>query len=170
VAAVLEESGLPASCLELEVTESMVMRDEDRARRAFTELKKLGVLIAIDDFGTGYSSLTRLREFAVDRLKIDQSFVNDMQTNPENSALVCAIIKMAQALNVSVVAEGVEDLAQLVHLQDENCDTAQGYLLGHPLPPSEIEALLQRLLGMQEASRTKRLQRVIEGPHVVNLK
>jgi diguanylate cyclase (GGDEF)-like protein len=170
VAAVLEESGLPPSCLELEVTESMVMRDEDRARRAFTELKKLGVLIAIDDFGTGYSSLTRLREFAVDRLKIDQSFVSDMQTNPENSALVCAIIKMAQALNVSVVAEGVEDLAQLVHLQDEQCDTAQGYLLGHPLPPSEIEALLQRLLGMQEASRTKRLQRVIEGPHVVNLK
>jgi diguanylate cyclase len=163
VATVLRDTGLPAGCLELEITESLVIQDERWAQQAFAELKKIGVSLAIDDFGTGYSSLSRLREFAVDRLKIDQSFVQELQNNPEDSALVTAVIKMAHALGLSVTAEGVEDVSQLMHLQDEQCNQAQGFLLSRPLPAHEARAFLTRLTQSQpDAGRTTRIRRLIQ--------
>jgi EAL domain-containing protein (putative c-di-GMP-specific phosphodiesterase class I) len=161
VALVLEETGLAPDSLELEITESLVMRDEEGARLALAALKQIGVSLAIDDFGTGYSSLSRLREFSFDRLKIDRAFVRELQSNNEDRLLVTAIIKMAQTLGLSVVAEGVEEFTQLLHLQEENCDQAQGFLLGRPLPAAEVEVLLKRLAEMQETSRTNRLRQLL---------
>src|ERR1700681_142167 len=126
VATVLRETGLPPELLELEITESLVMQDEARAERIFAELKKIGVSVAIDDFGTGYSNFQRLRGLSVDRLKIDRSFVHRMHSDPDDRALVSAMIKMAQTIGIEVIAEGVEDFSQLLHLQEEHCDQAQG--------------------------------------------
>ena len=170
VAAVIHESGLPPACVELEITESMVMRDEDWANHILAKLKALGVLVAIDDFGTGYSSLSRLRELSVDRLKIDQSFVKGMQSNGESQALVSAIIRMAGALGVGVVAEGVEDFAQLLLLQDEKCGAAQGFLLGRPLAAVDAEALMKGLAETRDMGRTARLHKTIEWPQTANRK
>jgi EAL domain-containing protein (putative c-di-GMP-specific phosphodiesterase class I) len=169
VAAAIHESGLPPACVELEITESMVMRDEDWANATLAKLKALGVLVAIDDFGTGYSSLSRLRELSVDRLKIDQSFVKGMQSNGENRALVSAIINMARALGVGVIAEGVEDFAQLLQLQDEKCGAAQGFLLGRPAAAVDAEALMRGLAETRDMGRTARLHKTIEWPQTVNL-
>jgi EAL domain-containing protein (putative c-di-GMP-specific phosphodiesterase class I) len=116
------------------------------------------VSLAIDDFGTGYSSLSRLREFSVDHLKIDRSFVRELQSDTESRALVTAMIKMAQTLGLGVIAEGVEEFSQLLHLQEEKCDQAQGFLLSKPLPAAEAKALLQRLKESNETSRTNRLR------------
>jgi diguanylate cyclase (GGDEF)-like protein len=163
VATVLRDTGLPAECLELEITESLVMQDERWAQRVLAELKQIGVSLAIDDFGTGYSSLGRLREFAVDRLKIDRSFVHDLQANADDRALVTAIIKMAHALGLGVVAEGIEEFNQLLHLQDEQCNQAQGFLLSKPLPAHEAKALLARLAETsQDAGRTTRIRKIIQ--------
>jgi diguanylate cyclase (GGDEF)-like protein len=159
VATVLRETGLPPELLELEITESLVMQDEASAERIFAELKQLGVSIAIDDFGTGYSNFGRLRELSVDRLKIDRSFVNRMHSDPDDHALVSAMIKMAQTIGIGVVAEGVEDFSQLLHLQDERCNHAQGFLLSRPLPAAEARKFLQRLAACQETSRTVRLRK-----------
>jgi len=155
---ILQEIGLDPKFLELEVTESMVMQDESRADRVFAALKRLGVSLAVDDFGTGYSNFRRLRQLAVDRLKIDRSFVSRVQGNPEDRALVTGMIRIAQTLGLAVVAEGVEDFGQLLHLQEENCDLAQGYLLGRPLPASEARALLQRFVDSRDTGRTARLR------------
>ncbi|MFO1400173.1 MAG: EAL domain-containing protein [Steroidobacteraceae bacterium] len=160
VARVLRETGLPPGSLELEITESLVMRDEDWAREALAQLKEIGVTLAIDDFGTGYSSLSRLRELAFDRLKIDRAFVSDLHTNMDDRVLVTAIINMAQSLGLAVVAEGVEEFSQLLHLQDEQCNEAQGFLLGRPLPAAEARALLLRLAAGQADSRTGRLRQL----------
>jgi EAL domain-containing protein (putative c-di-GMP-specific phosphodiesterase class I) len=163
VATVLRDTGLPAECLELEITESLVMQDERWAQQAFSELKQIGVSLAIDDFGTGYSSLGRLRDFAVDRLKIDRSFVQDLQTNPDDRALITAIIKMAHALGLSVIAEGVEDVSQLLHVQDEQCNHAQGFLLSKPLAAHEAEAFLARLSQTpSDTGRTARIRKLIQ--------
>jgi Amt family ammonium transporter len=102
-----------------------------------------------------------LRDFSFDRLKIDRAFVRELQSNNEDRLLVTAIIKMAQTLGLSVVAEGVEEFTQLLHLQEENCDQAQGFLLGRPLPAAEVEVLLKRLAEMQETSRTNRLRQLL---------
>jgi diguanylate cyclase (GGDEF)-like protein len=155
---ILRASGLEPKYLELEVTESMVMQDEARADRVFAALKRLGVSLAVDDFGTGYSNFRRLRQLAVDRLKIDRSFVSRIQGNAEDRALVSGMIRIAQTLGLAVVAEGVEDFGQLLHLQDENCDLAQGYLLGRPVAASEAAALLQRLTDSRDDGRTARLR------------
>ncbi len=155
---ILQEIGLDPKFLELEVTESMVMQDEARADRVFAALKRLGVSLAVDDFGTGYSNFRRLRQLAVDRLKIDRSFVSRIQGNHEDRALVTGMIRIAQTLGLAVVAEGVEDFGQLLHLQEENCDLAQGYLLGRPLPASEAGALLQRFVDSRDTGRTARLR------------
>jgi EAL domain-containing protein (putative c-di-GMP-specific phosphodiesterase class I) len=141
---VLQDTGLPPHCLELEITESLVMQDEGWARAALNALRATGVSLSIDDFGTGYSSLSRLRDFSFDRLKIDRAFVQDLQSNGDDRVLVTAIIKMAQTLGMSVVAEGVEQFDQLLHLQDEKCNEAQGFLLSRPLPAAEVEALIRR--------------------------
>lgn len=162
VAAVLRETGLPPELLELEITESLVMQDETRAVRLFAELKSIGVSIAIDDFGTGYSNFSRLRELSVDRLKIDRSFIHRMHTNLEDRALVSAMIKMAQTIGIAVIAEGVEDFSQLLQLQDERCDQAQGYLLSRPLPAAEARAFLKRITDIQVTGRTLRLRTIAQ--------
>jgi EAL domain-containing protein (putative c-di-GMP-specific phosphodiesterase class I) len=133
VAAALRESGLPPRLLELEITETLAMRETDTTLATLQKLKQLGVSIAIDDFGTGYSSLAYLKRFPVDKLKVDRSFVAELPGDREQCAIVSAIVALAHALNVRVIAEGVETGAQLDFLGRCGCDFAQGYLLGRPL-------------------------------------
>jgi len=162
VATVLRETGLPPELLELEITESLVMKDEARSERIFAELKQIGVMIAIDDFGTGYSNFQRLRGLSVDHLKIDRSFVHRMHSDPDDRALVSAMIKMAHTIGIGVIAEGVEDFSQLLQLQDEHCDQAQGFLLSRPLPAANAREFLKRLAEGQETSRTVRLRAIAQ--------
>jgi diguanylate cyclase (GGDEF)-like protein len=159
---VLRETGLAPARLELEITESVVMQCGGRAESVLRELKAIGVQIAIDDFGTGYSSLGRLRDFPIDRLKIDRSFIQRIETSADDRAIGSAIIAMAKTLHLGVVAEGVEDFAQLAFLREEHCHEAQGYLLSKPLAPDDAVTLLRRLAaGPPDASVTFRLSRLI---------
>src|ERR1700733_2918719 len=160
VAAVLRDTGLPAVTLELEITESVIMANEDWTRQVLGELKALGVQISIDDFGTGYSSLGRLREFPIDRLKIDGSFIRRVQNNGEDRVIAATIIAMAKTLKLEVVAEGVEDLAQLLFLQEECCTLAQGFFLSPPLTAAESGQLLRRLARDFDGTRTERLKQL----------
>lgn len=145
VARILQETGLPAAYLELEITEGMLMGNEDSARETLRRLKSLGVNLAIDDFGTGYSSLSRLRQLRVDRLKIDRSFVSGINECADDDAIAAAIINMGKTLGLDVVAEGVEDFDQVRFLQQRSCEHAQGFLLSEPLTSSEAEHFLARL-------------------------
>ena len=158
VAQILRETGLEPGMLELEITESLMMKDEEWTKQLLAELRGLGVSIAIDDFGVGYSNLRRLSEFSVSRFKIDRSLVQDVESLGRNTAIVTAMVSMARALGLDVVAEGVENFQQLLQLQDQQCNEAQGYLLSRPLPVADAEALLQRLAGSTDASRTMRLR------------
>jgi len=139
----LEKTGLNPQLLELELTESILLEDIDHLLAQLDTLKKLGVKLAIDDFGTGYSSLAYLKKFNIDRLKIDQSFVRDINTDPNDAAIVRAIVQMAHTLNLDVIAEGVEDEAMLKHLRDCGCDEVQGYLFSRPLPAQTFEAFIK---------------------------
>ena len=136
IARVLGETGLPARRLELELTEATVMRDLEFTQAALGKLKALGVGVAIDDFGTGRSSLAILKRLAVDTLKIDPSFVAGLPTNPDDCAIVTAILGLARGLGIAVVAEGVERAAQLEFLRTHGCAYAQGHLVGHPAAPA----------------------------------
>ncbi len=140
VAHTLEETGLPADMLELEITESTVMRQTDATLGMLRRLKDLGVSLAIDDFGTGYSSLAYLKRFPVDKLKIDKSFITDVPGSRDHNAIVTAIIGLAHALSLRVVAEGVETEAQLEFLQGAGCDLIQGYLAGRPIDADSAAA------------------------------
>ena len=140
VASVLAEADLPPELLELEITESMLMERPDDAARLLEALSGLGVQLAIDDFGTGYSSLAYLRRFAIDRLKVDQSFIQDLSHDPNDAAIVRAVISLAHTLNLEVIAEGVETDDHLRRLQDWGCFSVQGYLFSRPLPAAEFEA------------------------------
>jgi len=162
VRAVLHETGLPPELLELEITETVVMQNRAWTETVLRDLKTIGVEIAIDDFGTGYSSFARLREFPIDRVKIDRCFVSHVHQNGEDHAIASAIIAMAKTLKLEVVAEGVEDFAQLMILQDEHCTMAQGFLLGRPLPSAEAQLLLRRLGDQVDGSPTQRL-RILAG-------
>ncbi|MEO7578964.1 MAG: EAL domain-containing protein [Massilia sp.] len=133
----LAQSGLDPACLELELTESLLIQDAESILVAVQRLKGLGVRLSIDDFGTGYSSLSYLKRFAVGMLKIDQSFVRGLPS-PDDAAIVRAIITMAHSLGMSVIAEGVETEEQADFLREEGCDMAQGYLFGRPVPPAEL--------------------------------
>jgi diguanylate cyclase (GGDEF)-like protein len=161
VAAILRSTGLPASRLELEITESIVMSDEKRAQEALGELKSLGVTLAIDDFGTGYSSFARLRHFAVDRLKIDRSFVTRINDCHDDRAIAAAIIAMARTLRINVTAEGVESLPQLMFLQEHDCQEAQGFLLSKPISSQDAGTLLRRLADAHAGSRSQRLKVIL---------
>ncbi|NHC15278.1 putative bifunctional diguanylate cyclase/phosphodiesterase [Motilibacter deserti] len=140
----LQQTRLPAACLGLEVTESVVMGDASATRATLEALRERGVRVAIDDFGTGYSSLGALRELPVDVLKIDRSFVTGLGTEQSDYQLVTAILAMAGALGLAVVAEGIETEAQLHALEELGCGTGQGFLLGRPQPVADVEALLGR--------------------------
>jgi EAL domain-containing protein (putative c-di-GMP-specific phosphodiesterase class I) len=142
VAAVLAETGLPPSCLELELTESQVMNDVEHAISVMHEVKKLGVLLAIDDFGTGYSSLAHLKRFEIDVLKIDQTFVRDLTVDPDDAAIVTTIIALAANLKLDVISEGVETLEQMAFLRQHGCRQMQGYYFSRPVPAAAFEAVL----------------------------
>jgi len=134
----LQTSGLPPELLELELTESMLMQHVDGVLPTLHSLKQLGVTLSIDDFGTGYSSLSYLKRFDIDKLKIDQSFVRDLATDPDDAAIVRAVIQMAHSLGLQTVAEGVETAAALQILKEFACDEAQGYYLARPMPADEF--------------------------------
>jgi len=137
----LDASGLDADRLWLEITESVLMEDADLAVTALSRLRGLGVHLSVDDFGTGYSSLSYLRRFPVDSLKVDRSFVAGLQTDPEDAAIVEAVVSMAHSLGLSVVAEGVETDEQVQRLRALGCEAAQGYFFAAPVPASALESL-----------------------------
>jgi diguanylate cyclase (GGDEF)-like protein/PAS domain S-box-containing protein len=139
---VLERTGVKPACLCLELTESMFMEDVEYFGRTLSSLKALGVQLSIDDFGTGYSSLSYLKRFPVDAVKIDRAFVDGLGTDPHDTALVAAILAMAEALELEVTAEGVETEDQLSHLKRLHCQRAQGYFLARPMPASAMTTLL----------------------------
>lgn len=145
VADILAETGLEPSMLELEITESSVMDRPDEAVLLLRRLKDLGVGIAIDDFGTGYSSLSYLKMFPLDRLKIDGSFVCDIDNDPNDSAIVSAAVSLAHNLGLPVVAEGVETAAQAIHLARLGCDELQGFHFSRPMPAREADSMLRML-------------------------
>lgn len=142
VASSLRDTGLPASRLHLELTETAVIGDEAHASALLAKLHRTGVKVWLDDFGTGFSGLSHLRRVPVDGVKIDRSFIADMQRDPDDLALTTAIIAMAHSLGITVVAEGVEKEAQFDILRDRGCDLAQGYWLGHPMSAAEFAHLL----------------------------
>jgi len=143
VAEILEESGFPSHMLELEITESSAMHSPEQSVRMLFELKKLGLRISLDDFGTGHSSLSYLKRFPIDTLKIDQSFVHDITTDPDTAAIVTAIIAMAHSLRLKVIAEGVEFNEQANFLRVHGCDQMQGFLITPPVPASEFLQLVR---------------------------
>jgi diguanylate cyclase (GGDEF)-like protein len=161
VAAIIKETGIDASMLELEITESVVMKDEAWAEQALAQLKELGVMLAIDDFGTGYSSFGRLRNFAVDRLKIDRSFMTSLIDCGDDRAIAAAIIAMSRSLRINVTAEGVESFPQLLFLQEHDCHEAQGFLFSRALPAADAHKLLCRAAEATTGSRTQRLRSLI---------
>ncbi|HUF28443.1 MAG TPA: EAL domain-containing protein [Gemmatimonadaceae bacterium] len=144
VSRILEETELPPSALELEITESIATQSDGGAIEKLRELKRLGVRISIDDFGTGYSSLSALRLFPVDALKIDQSFVRDITVDPNDAAIASAVIALGRSLKLTVIAEGVETEQQLAFLRRQRCDAWQGYLYARPAPAEECGAVLAR--------------------------
>ncbi|HET9114039.1 MAG TPA: EAL domain-containing protein [Burkholderiales bacterium] len=144
---ILQESGLAPECLQLEITESVLMRDAESSTMVLHQLKKMGVQLAVDDFGTGYSSLSYLHQFPIDILKIDQSFVQDIASDKGNGIIVSAVIAMGNSLNQRVVAEGVEQQCQLAFLQGQSCEEGQGYLFSRPLCAEQFALLLARGVG-----------------------
>jgi EAL domain-containing protein (putative c-di-GMP-specific phosphodiesterase class I) len=132
-----------ADCIDIEITESMLMDDVEGSIAKLKAVQSLGLNIAVDDFGTGYSSLSYLARLPINSLKIDRSFIIQMNQSPEQMAIVSTVISLARALNLKVVAEGVETEEQASLLRLLRCDEAQGYLFGRPLPPEELEKLLR---------------------------
>ena len=141
--AALHASGMPPSLLQLEVTESMVMRNVTRAVRVLDAIQNRGIRLAIDDFGTGYSSMSLMKQFPIDTIKIDRSFVRDLPDDSEDVAIAQAIISMGKALGMTIVAEGVETSEQLEFLRAHSCDEMQGFLFSRPLPARDLAELLR---------------------------
>ncbi|MCZ7582391.1 MAG: EAL domain-containing protein [Deltaproteobacteria bacterium] len=139
----LADADLAADCLELEITESTAAHDAEFAVSILSEFKRMGVRLAIDDFGTGYSSLSYLKQFPIDILKIDQSFVKDIPDDADDAAIAKSIIAIAHSLDLKVVAEGVETEEQLKFLRAQQCDEIQGHIFSHALPVEEVVELLK---------------------------
>lgn len=146
VRAALADASLPPECLELELTESVIMQNEQTTIAALDDLKAIGINLSIDDFGTGYSSLSYLRDFPVDTLKIDRSFVKDLAASEDCQTVAGAVLVLAHGLGMNVVAEGVETIEQLSFLRERGCDQIQGYLFSRPLPEPEFRAMYARSL------------------------
>jgi len=142
VGAALEKSGMPPELLELEITESMLMQNVEHAVQVLTAIKSLGITLAVDDFGTGYSSMSLVKKFPIDVLKIDRSFVRDIASDSEDKAIADAIIALGRALDLTIVAEGVETAEQEAFLRAHNCDEIQGYLISKPIPADEFAGFL----------------------------
>jgi len=142
IGSMLQKYRIPPRCLEVEITESMLMRDVKKAIEVLEKIKEMQIRIAIDDFGTGYSSLSYLRRFPLDALKIDQSFVDELVVDNDDTAITMAIISMAKSLRLEVIAEGVETAQQLDFLRQNDCDDIQGYHFSKPLPESEFKAFI----------------------------
>ncbi len=135
--------GMSATMLQLEVTESMMMQNVTRAVKIMNAIQGRGIRLAVDDFGTGYSSMSLMKQFPIDTLKIDRSFVRDLPDDAEDKAIAQAIISMGKAMGMTIVAEGVETTAQQSFLRDHGCDEMQGYLFSKPLPPEQMAELLR---------------------------
>ena len=152
VRSILAETGMSPESLEFEITETVVMQNPDLAASVLKEFTGMGIRIAIDDFGTGYSSLAYIKRFSVSSLKIDKSFIKDLERNPTDAAIATAIIAMAASLNLKVVAEGVETVAQLDFLRDKLCDEVQGFLFSKPVPAEKISHYLKTHLTRDDHS------------------
>ncbi|MEC5397135.1 sensor domain-containing protein [Uliginosibacterium sp. H1] len=152
VTRVLIETGLPAGCLELELTESMLAEDSGQLLASLHRLKALGLQLAIDDFGTGHSNLAYLKKFPIDKLKIDQSFVRDIGTDADDSAVLRAVIQLGSSLQLSTIAEGVETATQLEYLRSHGCSQVQGYLMGRPMTAEAFATLMRESLGVLKAT------------------
>jgi EAL domain-containing protein (putative c-di-GMP-specific phosphodiesterase class I) len=140
---ILKELHFPPQLLTLELTENALIKDEIRAQKTIEQLKRLGITLAIDDFGTGYSSLSYLQKFPFDVLKIDKSFISNLTDNPQKIAIVSGIIAIAQALNLELIAEGLEGQAELEFLTQKSCNFGQGYLFSRPVTASKFEELIK---------------------------
>jgi diguanylate cyclase (GGDEF)-like protein len=155
----LAASGLRPDRLELEITESVLLQDTAGTLAALHELRSMGIAVALDDFGTGYSSLSYLRSFPFDKIKIDQSFVRDLERSKESMSIIRAVTGLGHSLNIKTTAEGVETLEQLYRLRDEGCTEAQGYLFSHPRPASELPLLIERLQQVGKGTFSHTLKR-----------
>jgi EAL domain-containing protein (putative c-di-GMP-specific phosphodiesterase class I) len=138
----IADTGLPAHCLTIEITETTLMRNVKETARRLTQIKELGVRIAIDDFGTGYSSLAHLQQFPVDALKIDRSFIAGLRENKEGETLIHTLVQLGKALSIETFAEGIEEQKELSLLQAEDCDSGQGFLFARPLDPQAAREFL----------------------------
>ncbi len=138
----LSETGVPPAAVRLEITETAVMADLEGSVAVLDHLRALGVSLVIDDFGTGWSSLRALQRFPVDEVKIDKSFIDGLATDPQEAAIVAAVIGLSHALGLKVVAEGAESVAQVDRLRALGCDTVQGFYFWRPAPPEELEHLV----------------------------
>jgi len=143
VRAILQTMGLGPEALELEITESTILSEDDGTRETLQKLSEMGVTLSLDDFGTGYSSLRYLQTFPIDRVKIDQAFIQSLGTEIGRS-LTGAVISMAHGLGIAAVAEGVETEEQAAFLRETGCDELQGYLFSEPIPPEQLIRLLER--------------------------
>jgi EAL domain-containing protein (putative c-di-GMP-specific phosphodiesterase class I) len=143
VESTLASTGLDPRALTLEITETALMRNADETARRLRAIKQLGVRLAIDDFGTGYSSLSHLQRFPVDALKIDRSFLSQLAENPEGETLIRTLVQLGKALSIETLAEGIERRGELALLQEENCDSGQGYLFARPLDVEDAAEFLR---------------------------
>ncbi len=173
MARIVAATGMDPRHLELEVIESLVMHDVTSALNTLNEFKAMGIQLAMDDFGTGYSSLSYLKRFPFDKLKIDQSFVRDITSDPDSAAIVRAIIAMGHSLNLRVVAEGVETEGQLGYLRLHGCDDMQGYYFCRPVPPDAFEQMLREnrrleLVAQEDGGAERTLLLVDDEPHVLS--
>ena len=137
---ILVETGLPPHRLELELTETALIKDQLRSLHVIRQIKALGVHVALDDFGTGYSSLETLRTFPFDKIKLDRTFVEGLGRSPQSLAIVRAVMALGKSLDIPVLAEGIETVEQLELLRSESCDEVQGFLLGRPIPLFDLAA------------------------------
>jgi EAL domain-containing protein (putative c-di-GMP-specific phosphodiesterase class I) len=144
---VLRETNIAPQLLELELTESLLTTEAEMMYSVLHEMQKMGIRLAIDDFGTGYSSLSHLRQLPVGKLKIDRSFIRDVETSTDAAVIATAVISLAKTLNLKVIAEGVETEGQLAFLRSHECDEIQGYYFSRPLRIDEVSALLRSTHG-----------------------